>query len=166
MNGAVEKKVKFCLAYQAATPETKREPVQMPPLDFKELFPGYLPVVTDDYSLYPVHTTAYKIVIPHFEKTFAEFGVPEVVRSDNGPTFNGKEFKVFANALGFKHCKVKPLRPRANGEVERFMRTLKKSIEAAKREHRPWSCASYCAIIEQHLMISSGRGKFDVNRPC
>ena len=85
-----------------------------------------------------MHTTASKIVIPHLNKTFAEFGVPEVVRLDNGPPFNGKEFKAFANALGFKHRKVTPLWPRANGEVERFMRTLKRSIEAAKTEHRPW----------------------------
>ena len=152
MDGAVDKKVKSCLTCQAATPETKREPLQMSPLptspwlevsiDFKELSPGYLLVVTDDYSRYPVveivHTTASKIVIPHLNKTFAEFGVPEVVRSDNGPPFNGKEFKAFANALGFKHRKVTPLWPRANGEVERFMRTLKRSIEAAKTEHRPW----------------------------
>ena len=169
MNGAVEKKVKFDLACQAATPKTKREPVQIPPLptspwleisiDFKELSIAYQLVVTDDYLRYPVvdimHTAASKIVIPHLEKTFAEFGVPEVVRVDNGPSFNGKEFKVFGNALGFKHYKVTPLWSRANGEVERFTRTLKKIIEAGKTEHRRRrrSCASYCAIIEQHLIL-------------
>ena len=62
MDGAVDKKVKSCLACQAATPETKREPLQMSPLptspwlevsiDFKEQSPGYLLVVTNDYSRY------------------------------------------------------------------------------------------------------------------
>ena len=40
--------------------------------------------------------------------------------------------------LGFKHQKVTPLWPRANGEVERFVKTLKKCIKAAKVEGRNW----------------------------
>ena len=61
INNATEKKVKSCLACQAATPETKREPLKMSQLPksawqqvsvyFKELSTGgYLLVVTDDYS--------------------------------------------------------------------------------------------------------------------
>ena len=40
--------------------------------------------------------------------------------------------------LGFRHRKVTQLWPRANGEVERFMKTLKKCIKAAKAEGRNW----------------------------
>ena len=32
-----------------------------------------------------------------------EFGVPDVIRSDNGSPFNSKEFAAFADDLGFKH---------------------------------------------------------------
>ena len=60
------------------------------------------------------------------------------VKSDNGPPFNGEEFAKFACVLGFKHRKVTPLWPRANGEVERFVKTLKKCIKAAKVEGRNW----------------------------
>ncbi|KAK3726816.1 hypothetical protein QZH41_019607 [Actinostola sp. cb2023] len=114
-----------------------KAPWQELSVDFKELpTGGYLLVVTDDYSRYPVvdiiQTVSFRVVAPRLDKIFAEFGIPEVVRSDNGPPFNGKEFEQFAKTLGFKHRKVTPLWPLANGEVERFMRTIKKTIEAAK----------------------------------
>ena len=67
---------------------------------------------------------------------FSEFGVPDVIRSDNGPPFNSKEFAAFADDLGFKHRKVTPKWARANGEVERFVRTVKKVIKTAKVEHK------------------------------
>ena len=155
INDSVEKRVKSCIACQAATPETRREPLKMSPLpetawqevsvDFKELSTGgYLLVVTDDYSRYPVvdvvRTTSAAVVIPLLDKIFAEYGVPAIVRSDNGPPFNGKDFKQFADALGFRHRKITPLWPRSNGEVERFMRTLNKTIQAAK-------------ITEQRLIV-------------
>ena len=125
-------------------------------MDFKELSGGrYLLVVYDDYSRYPVveviTSLSSKTVIPHLKKIFAEFGIPETVRSDNGPPFNSKEFGEFAQRIGFTHCRITPLWPKANGEVERFMRTLKKTIESAKPGKR--SHASYCVITVQHHIV-------------
>lgn len=77
-------------------------------------------------------------VIPRLHKVFAEFGVPAKVRTDNGPPFNGREFQSFAKNMGFDHRKTTPKWPRANGEAERFMRTVKKTVEAANIEQRPW----------------------------
>ena len=45
------------------------------------------------------------------------------------PPFNSKEFTAFADDLGFKHRKVTPKWARANGEVEKFLRTVKKVIK-------------------------------------
>ena len=147
----VEVKVKSCSACLVTTPECKREPLQMSPLpaapwkevsvDFAEI-PNkeYLLLITDDYSRYPVveivKSTAATTTIPKLDKVFSEFGVPDVVRSDNGPPFNSKEFAAFADDLGFKHRKVTPKWARANGEVERFVRTVKKVIKTAKVEHK------------------------------
>ena len=95
---------------------------------FKELSTGgYLLVFTDDY-------TRYRAVEPRLNKIFAEFGIPGVLRSDNGQPFNGKDF---AHTLGSNSRKVNLLLPRADGEVERFMHTVKKTIEAEKVDHRP-----------------------------
>ena len=147
----VESKVKSCSACLITTSECKREPLQMSPLPaapWKELsvdfanLPNqeYLLLVTDDYSRYPVveivKSTSAATVIPKLDKMFSEFGVPDVVKSDNGPPFNSKEFASFADDLGFKHQKVTPKWARGNGEVERFVRTVKKVIKTAKLKHK------------------------------
>ena len=72
------------------------------------------------------------------DQLFSTFGAPPVVKSENGPPFNEEEFAKFACVLGFKHQKVTPLWPRANGKVERSVKTLKKCIKAAKVEVRNW----------------------------
>ena len=145
----VEKKVQSCCPCLVSTPESKREPLLMSPLpkapwsedsmDFAELpTKEYLLIITDDYSRYPivetVKSTSASTVIPIVDKAFSEFGIPDVVKTDNGPPFNSSEFQSFAQSLGFKHRKVTPRWPRANGEVERFVRTVKKVIKTANVE--------------------------------
>ena len=78
------------------------------------------------------------LFIPKLHQLFSTFGAPHVVKSDNGPPFNRQEFTKFACVLGFKLRKITPLWPRANREVERFVKTLKKCIKAAKVEGRNW----------------------------
>ena len=111
-------------------------------VDFASVNGETLLLLVDDYSRFPfvepVSSTSASAVIPKLDKLFATFGTPLVVRSDNGPPFNGDEFVKFSQVLGFKHRKVKPLWPRANGEVERFVKTLKKYIKAAKTEGKNW----------------------------
>jgi len=111
-------------------------------VDFAHVNGETLLLVIDDYSRFPfvepVSSTSANAVIPKLDQLFATFGTPRVVKSDNGPPFNGEEFAKFARVLGFKHRKVTPLWPRANGEVERFVKTLKKCIKAAKAEGRNW----------------------------
>ena len=156
----VEEKVKSCLACQATTPKNAKEPLQMSKLpkapwtelsiDFGLAPTGsseYLLVLIDDYSRFPavqlVRSTSSNAFIPCLDKIFAEYGIPEVVRSDNGPPFNSHEFNEFLKHLGFTHRKVAPYWPRANGEVGRFMRTIKKVIKAAVMERKTWKQEMY-----------------------
>lgn len=139
MDKMVETKVKACLPCQVVTPVYAREPVQVSALpdspydevsiDFAHVEGETLLLLVDDYSRFPfvepVSSTSASAVIPKLDQLLATFGTPKIVRSDNGPPFNGEEFAKFAHALGFKHRKVTPLWPRANGEVERFVKTLK-----------------------------------------
>ena len=80
----------------------------------------YMLLTTDDYSRYAVveivKSTSAATVIPKLDKVFSEFEV-----SDD---------------LGFKHQKVTPKWDRVNGELERFLRTVKKVIKTAKVEHK------------------------------
>jgi hypothetical protein len=149
----VEDKVESCCACLISTPESKRELLKMSPLpnapwsevsmDFAELpYSEYLLIITYDYSRYPVvetvKSTSANTVIPRTDKVFSEFGIPDVVKTDNGPPFNSREFQSFAQTLGFKHRKITPRWPRANGEVDRFVRTIKKVVKTATVEHKNW----------------------------
>ena len=53
----------------------------------------YLLVMVDEFSRYPVvelvRSTATETVIPIIDKVFSLFRYPEVVKSDNGPPFQG-----------------------------------------------------------------------------
>lgn len=148
----VEMKVKSCLPCASVTPVTTREPLIMTPLpqgpfqeisiDFATFSDTTILVIVDDYSRYPfaeiVSSTSASATIPRLHALFALFGTPVVVKSDNGPPFQSEEFARFASVFGFTHRRVTPLWPRANGEVERFVQTLKKAIKCAQIEGRNW----------------------------
>ena len=58
-------------------------------------------------------------VIKSMEAIFSTHGLPEALRSDNGPPFGSKEFGGFLEYLGISHKKGVPYWPQNNGEVER-----------------------------------------------
>ena len=109
-------------------------------------FAGPLPnkeialVMWDQYARYPVvefvTTTSARAVLPVLERVMANYGIPEEIKTDKRPPFNGREFTEFAEIHGFKHRKVKPRWAETNGDVERFIQTLKKSVKIAGIENR------------------------------
>eukprot|EP00794_Sanderia_malayensis_P020816 gene20816-biopygen15351 len=95
----------------------------------------HLVVVIDDYSRFPeveiLKSTKASILIPKLDQIFAIHGIPEVTKSDNGPSFNGNEFQWYVSALGIKHEPVTLRWPQANGEVERFNQPLAKVLQSS-----------------------------------
>lgn len=77
-------------------------------------------------------------VIPQLNAIFSRQGIHEVIKSDNGPPFDSKEFAKFASYLGFIHRRMTPLWPEANSEAGRFMQTLKKTVTAIAVERKNW----------------------------
>ena len=84
-----------------------------------------------------VGSTSEKATIPVFRRVFDTYGVPEVVKSDNGPPFNSHKLEEYAREEGFKHWKVTPGWPEANGDVERCMQRIKKTARIAALQGRP-----------------------------
>ena len=107
------------------------------------------------YSRYPVvefvGSTSEKATIPVFRRVFDTYGVPEVVKSDNGPPFNSHKFEEYAREEGFKHQKVTPGWPEANGDVERCMQRIKKQQESPhyKADQSVTRCAGGPGHTEQ-----------------
>ena len=72
------------------------------------------------------------------EGIFQTHGIPESVRSDNGPPFSSAEFQGFLDYLGIVHLKGIPYWPQSNGQVERCNETLLKIIRIATLEGKDW----------------------------
>ncbi|CAB4025773.1 Transposon Ty3-G Gag-Pol poly, partial [Paramuricea clavata] len=96
-------------------------------------------LVVDYYSRYvevvalPKSTSSSKIT-QALKTIFARHGIPDEVRSDNGPQYHSDEFAQFAKEWGFKHSTSSPRYPQANGEVERAVKTVKNIL---KKEQDP-----------------------------
>ena len=146
----IKKHVGKCLAGKATIPCHTREPLQMSELpkgpwkkisvDFAGPFPNkdMALVLWDQYSRYPVvefvTSTSAEAVIPQLTRVFTTYGIPEEVTTDNGPPFNGSKFAKYAQEQGFRHRKVTPGWAEANGDIKRFMQTVKKTTRVTKIE--------------------------------
>lgn len=72
----------------------------------------------------------YRHVRPVLEAAFCEFGLPWVIRSDNGPPFAStaagglSELSLWWIKLGIRPERIEPAKPQQNGRHERMHRTL------------------------------------------
>ena len=79
-----------------------------------------------------VRTTSEEHVEPILDQLFTTFGAPETYKTDNGSPFQSHQFKEFTKKWGFKHRRVTPEWPRANGKAESFMKKLGKVLKTSK----------------------------------
>ena len=113
-------------------------------IDFYGPLPSseYLLVVIDRHSRFPeveiVHSTKAPVVIPKAPVVIPVHGIPQILKSDNGPPFNGEDYKWYLRTLGITAEFSTPLWPQGNAQVERFMQPLGKTLKTAAIEGRPW----------------------------
>ena len=95
-------------------------------------------VIVDYYSKMPIirkmptsHCTAAR-AITHLKELFAEHGIPESIRSDNGPQFSSHLFKEFAEEWNFTHHTSSPTNPRSNGQAESAVKIMKGLLTRSK----------------------------------
>ena len=72
-----------------------------------------------------------------------ELGLPHVIRSDNGPCYNSKEFQQMLQLYNITHQTSSPHHPRSNGFVERMVGVAKKLMDKAGSEGKPWISGLY-----------------------
>lgn len=157
MNKMTEVLVGQCYECQLTTKQHRQEPVKMTNIpqnpwevvsvDFGGPYPDghYNLVVIDKRTRYPevevVYSTGIKPTKEKLKKIFATHGTPVQLESDNGPPFTSKEFAEFAATEGFKHHRITPLHPRANGEAESFMKLVNKTEQRAQIQRTPTKLA-------------------------
>ena len=164
-----------CILCQANGPNSHPEPLRMSTLplvpwhtvnlDFCSPFPGgtYLLVVIDAYSRFPeveiVNSTSANSTIPKLERIFATHGIPQVLKSDNGPPFQGHDFGKFMQDLGIKHKPSSPLWPQGNGEAENFMKPLVKAVRSAYHENKDWKREIFKFLLNYRATPHTTTGK-------
>ena len=72
-----------------------------------------------------------------------ELGLPHIIRSDNGPCYNSKEFQQLLQHYNITHHISCPHHPRSNGFVERMVGVAKKLVDKAGSEGKPWISGLY-----------------------
>jgi hypothetical protein len=159
MDKLTEDIVKNCATCAVVTKDERLQPLQMSQLpdkaweslcaDFCGPYPSgdYCLVVLDEYSRFPVvelvRSTSARSVIPVFDQIFATHGMPETLKTDNGPPFQGFEFRKFMQYCGIRHRRITPLWPRSNAQAEHFMKPLNKAIKSATVEGKSWRQEMY-----------------------
>ena len=79
-------------------------------------------------EVHPMYSITASATIQCLRNIFAQFGIPENVVSDNGPTFTSMEFKQFLQRNGVRHTTSPPYHPSSNGLAERAVQIFKHSV--------------------------------------
>ncbi|HEY3496606.1 MAG TPA: helix-turn-helix domain-containing protein [Polyangiaceae bacterium] len=93
-------------------------------------------IISDGFSRYllmckALRSTTCAPVRRSFEVAFREFGIPDAIRTDNGPPFSTlapgglSQLAIWWIRLGIRPERIMPGRPDQNGRHERMHRTLK-----------------------------------------
>lgn len=92
----------------------------------------YILGIIDSFSKFifvkTVRDTKSKTTVKVLEDIFATIGNPKVIISDQGTSFSSAEFRHFVNSIGAKHILNAVATPRANGQIERYNRTILGSL--------------------------------------
>ena len=140
----IEEKVKSCLACQSSRnrPEVAPlHPFEWPSKPWSRIHIDYAGpfmnrmflIIVDAHTKWlDVHVTSSAtaaITIEKLQRTFATFGLPEIVVSDNGPSFTSHEFADFMRVNGISHVRTSPYHPSSNGLAERAIQTFKMAMK-------------------------------------
>ena len=63
-------------------------------------------------------------------QSFARFGIPRTLVSDNGPEFVSGDLKQWCQSLGIRKTESPVYHPKANGLSERAVQTVKQTVQA------------------------------------
>lgn len=104
-------------------------------------------IVVDAHSKWPeveiMSSTTAEKTVEALRVMFSRYGLPEQLVSDNGPQFISAEFRNFLEANRIKHILSAPYHPASNGQAERFVQTLKRTLRAGEKK----------AKSVQHLLV-------------
>ncbi|CAM5091596.1 unnamed protein product [Eretmochelys imbricata] len=160
MDSQTEALIKSCVICQmhdktAVTCTPPLQPVPLPesawekvaidlvgPFDIAPIDCCYAITLIDYFSKWPEVVFTSQIssatVIKFLSSVFSREGNPKELVSDNGSQFTSLEFETFLAQRNILHRRSSLYYPQANGEIERFNRSLNENLQTAKLEGRMW----------------------------
>ena len=144
MDHEIEEAVQHCAECQQAQPSPPAAPLhpwQWPTRPWARIhidFAGPLDnrmylIVVDAHSkwieAFPMTSTTAIKTIQILRTTFAHYGIPESIVSDNGPQFISSEFQQFCKTNGIRHILVAAYHPKSNGLAERAVKIVKDGLK-------------------------------------
>lgn len=142
---SIESKVRSCIGCQKQQSLPQEAPLhslnwpEKPwtriQIDYLGPFHNYFWLVLVDATtkwveVFPVRNATARVTIDKLRESFARFGLPAQLLSDNGSQFCSEEFQQFLRANGIQHIRTAVGHPRTNGLSERMVRTVKTAIRA------------------------------------
>ena len=138
---------RICAGYKTNTPEPlnptafPERPWQLVGIDFFHTKASDYLLIVDYFSRYVEVAGMNKgkrapDVINTLKDVFARHGIPEEIRSDNGPPFDSSEFTHFAQEWDILLSPSSPYYPQSNGEAERSVQTIKNILKKEKDKYQ------------------------------
>lgn len=89
--------------------------------------------VADDFNREALHievdtSLTSQRLVRVFERLKQDRGLPQVLRTDNGPEFLGEAFTQWAQSAGMAIQYIQPGKPNQNAYIERFNRTMREEV--------------------------------------
>ena len=104
-------------------------------------------IVTDVFSKYflvrKLANSTSAAVCAELATIVTELGLTHIIRSDNGPCYNSKEFQQLLQHYNITHHTSSPHHPRSNGFVKRMVGVVKKLMDKGGKEGKPWISGLY-----------------------
>ena len=137
---AMSRRCGVCQAHRANAPETPIHPWVWPTKPWERIHVDYCGpvngwmffIITDAHSkwmdIYPSRTCTSEATIEFLRASFAAWGLPKTLVSDNAQCFMSGQFKTFCQLNGVCHLTSPALSPKSNGLAERSVQTFKMSL--------------------------------------
>lgn len=160
INDDIERKVSSCASCNKyrISPE-KAKLIPWPWIDkpwtrlhidfFGPLFSQYFFVIIDSTTkwveCFQMSNISTELTIKKLRETFARFGIPKIIVSDNGTQFTSNTFQEYLKANGILHKTSAPYHPSTNGAAENMVKTIKYSLLKSIHENKS---------VDLHLILN------------
>lgn len=128
--------------------EVPTKPWEICATDLFELDRETYIVIADTYSKFfemkKIASSSSKTVINVLKENFSRYGIPVILKSDNGPAYSSMEFKNFAKTYGFEHITSSPRYSQSMGFIEKNVQICKNLLKKAKKSNSD----PYLALLE------------------